>query len=474
MSEQQVAKAARVVNIGNGELPEGWAVTALGECIDILDSMRVPVNSKVREHRKGPVPYYGATGQVGWIDDYLFDEELLLIGEDGAPFLDNSKPIAYMVKGKSWVNNHAHVLRALTGLTSNCFLKHQLNRIDFSEFVTGSTRLKLNQGAMRRIPIALPPIAEQQRIVTKVEARLERVNKARERLARVPGILKRFRQSVLAAACSGQLTTDWREDAPDDWQWLILSELITAGPQNGLYKPRSAYGKGTAIVRISNFYDGVIQPWDTLDRLTISEAEANTYGLHESDILVNRVNSMPFLGKSGLVRGLDMPCVFESNMMRFTTDPRRIVPEYLIRYLSNGQGLAELRKNAKHAVNQASINQKDVGAVKVPVPPLLEQHEIVRRVSALFALADRIEQRLTAATTQTERITQSVLAKAFFGELVETEADLARHEGRDYELASVLLERIAAERQSASNGKPKRTTPARAKRPAKSKKATTQ
>ena len=99
----------------------------------------------------------------------------------------------------------------------------------------------------------------------------------------------------------------------------------------------------------------------------------------------------------------------------------------------------------------------------VALPPLTEQQEIVRRVTALFAVADRIEQRLTAATTQTERITQSVLAKAFSGELVETEADLARREGRDYESASMLLERIARERVAAGNGRPKR-----GKQPAKS------
>src|SRR5437762_9259028 len=83
----------------------------LGEVVDILDSRRIPVNSDERAKRVGDVPYYGATGQVGWIDDCIFDEELVLLGEDGAPFLDHTKPKAYMIRGKSWVNNHAHVLR---------------------------------------------------------------------------------------------------------------------------------------------------------------------------------------------------------------------------------------------------------------------------------------------------------------------------------------------------------------------------
>src|SRR5438128_1786576 len=88
-----------------------WPRRPLGEVVDILDSRRIPVNSKERAKRVGDVPYYGATGQVGWIDDYIFNEELVLLGEDGAPFLDQTKPKAYLIRGRSWVNNHAHVLR---------------------------------------------------------------------------------------------------------------------------------------------------------------------------------------------------------------------------------------------------------------------------------------------------------------------------------------------------------------------------
>ena len=107
------------------ELPEGWATATLRDLIDVLDNRRVPINSDERSKRLGDVPYFGATGQVGWIDDFLFDEEILLIGEDGAPFFDKSKPIAYIVDGKSWVNNHAHVLRANGDATSNLTVANQ-------------------------------------------------------------------------------------------------------------------------------------------------------------------------------------------------------------------------------------------------------------------------------------------------------------------------------------------------------------
>lgn len=208
-------------------LPDGWAYASLGDLADVLDHLRVPVNSEERQNRPGSIPYYGATGQVGWIDDYLFDEELVLLGEDGAPFLDKSKSIAYIVSGKAWVNNHAHVLRAVDGLTTNHFIKWALDATDFTDHVNGTTRLKLTQAAMRSSPTLLPPLAEQKRIVAKVEEVLARVNAARERLAKLPTILKRFRQSVLAAACSGRLTADWREqhggegDEPSRWVDVI-------------------------------------------------------------------------------------------------------------------------------------------------------------------------------------------------------------------------------------------------------------
>ncbi|MGH8633546.1 MAG: hypothetical protein ACRET7_05370 [Burkholderiales bacterium] len=111
----------------------------LAEVADILDSKRVPVNAKERETRLGSVPYFGATGQVGWIDKHIFNEELVLLGEDGAPFLEPNKPKAYVIRVKTWVNNHAHVLRARVVPTG--WLAHYLNSITYEGLVTGTTRL---------------------------------------------------------------------------------------------------------------------------------------------------------------------------------------------------------------------------------------------------------------------------------------------------------------------------------------------
>ena len=198
------------------ELPVHWTKTDLENCVEILDSERKPINSDEREERLAKknvkkYPYYGATGQVGWIDDFLFDEELLLLGEDAAPFFEQSKNVAYIISGKTWVNNHAHVLRAVYELTSNRYLCHYLNIFDYHDFVTGTTRLKLPQTPLKKIPIKLPPLPEQHRIVAKIEELFTKLDVAFDELKKAKAQIKRYRQSVLKHAFEGKLTEEWRK-----------------------------------------------------------------------------------------------------------------------------------------------------------------------------------------------------------------------------------------------------------------------
>ncbi|MYA55470.1 hypothetical protein F4X88_04160 [Candidatus Poribacteria bacterium] len=215
---------------GLSELPEGWEWTTLANCAEILDSQRIPINAKERETRISGkseselYPYYGATGRVGWIDDYLFDEELVLLGEDGAPFLDFLKDTAYLIRDKSWVNNHAHVLRAKSEVTSNQFLCHYLNTFDYHGYLTGTTRLKLNQSAMRKIPVPLPPLPEQKQVVSELERNLSVADEIevtiKSELERSEGL----RQSILKQAFSGKLVSQDPSDEPAS----VLLEKIRA------------------------------------------------------------------------------------------------------------------------------------------------------------------------------------------------------------------------------------------------------
>ena len=154
----------------SGKMPEGWIYCNLKDVANIQDNKRCPIKTEERNKRsKGKsilYPYYGATGIAGYIDDFLLDGKYILLGEDGAPFLDKYAKKAYETKGKIWVNNHVHILEPQINFS---YLLHYLNTVDYSYYVKGTTRLKLTQSDMSSIKVLLPPLSEQQRIATKIE-----------------------------------------------------------------------------------------------------------------------------------------------------------------------------------------------------------------------------------------------------------------------------------------------------------------
>lgn len=180
----------------------------LESIVEILDRHRVPVNRKEREERLGDVPYYGATGQVGWIDEFLFDEELVLLGEDGVSFLDPFAAKAYRISGKSWVNNHAHVLRADPEEVRADYLTHALNAFDYRGLVGGTTRLKLTQADMKKIRLPVPGIDRQLELVENLDAALQAAATAAVALESVGHREKQLRGSIRAAMVEGTLDVD--------------------------------------------------------------------------------------------------------------------------------------------------------------------------------------------------------------------------------------------------------------------------
>jgi type I restriction enzyme S subunit len=149
------------------------------DCVDILDSRRIPLNHIERGKNIGNIPYYGANGLVGFVNDFL-----VLLAEDGGNFLDRNRSIAYLINGKSWVNNHAHVLRGKTGILNNRFLCYYLNTVDYKKYVCGSTRLKLNQNAMLDIMIPRPSLSAQQKIVSTLDNQFAEINKIKNEVSR--------------------------------------------------------------------------------------------------------------------------------------------------------------------------------------------------------------------------------------------------------------------------------------------------
>jgi type I restriction enzyme, S subunit len=150
----------------NDELPKHWKVESIDNCCMILDSKRIPLNSYDREKIKGNIPYYGANGVQGYINKHLFDEDLILLAEDGGHFNEYmDRPIAYMITGKSWVNNHAHILKNKPGYDLK-WIFYSLVHKNILQYIQGTTRPKLNQSGLKKIKISIPPILEQKKFVS--------------------------------------------------------------------------------------------------------------------------------------------------------------------------------------------------------------------------------------------------------------------------------------------------------------------
>lgn len=212
---------ARGIKLGDSPQP----LNAHAEC---LDARRVPVNRKERDRRVGPVPYYGANGQVGWIDSHLFDEPLVLVVEDET-FVGREKPFAYRIDGKSWVNNHAHVLRPRPGVTAE-YLSLALSYYPFIPLTTGSTgRRKLTQAALMNAPLSVPSMDEQAEIVAEID---EALSVADAVATSAEANLKRsvrLRQAILKRAFDGRLVPQDPNDEPAE---VLLHRARTNGKPN--------------------------------------------------------------------------------------------------------------------------------------------------------------------------------------------------------------------------------------------------
>lgn len=219
------------------ELPCGWIWTRIGEVSTCLDSMRIPVNKEERKKRTGNIPYYGANGLVGYIDNYIFDEELILVVEDET-FIGREKPFSYMIKSKSWVNNHAHVLRSKINPE---YLNYQLAFYPFTPLTTGTTgRKKLTQEALINAPIRLCTLEEQAQIVQEIESRLSVCNKMEEVIEQSLIKAEALRQSILKKAFEGNLVPQDPDDEPaEKLLERIRAEKETHKPEGSITKRRT-------------------------------------------------------------------------------------------------------------------------------------------------------------------------------------------------------------------------------------------
>ena len=395
-------------------MPENWCWTFLtkgfAEC---KDSYRKPINATERAERIGDIPYYGATGQVGWIDDYLTNEELVLLGEDGAPFLDLLKDKAYIITGKAWVNNHAHILKSYFGHIGNLYLLNYLNIFSFTGYVNGTTRLKLTQSSMDTIPVPLPPIDEQQRIVNRIESLFSKLDEAKEKAQAVVDGFEDRKAAILHKAFTGELTEKWREENKESFRRTVSVKSICHSLKYGTASKSSQFGE-IAVIRMGNLQNGEIE-WANLV-YSNNEEDNKKYRLSVNDVLFNRTNSAEHVGKTSIYRG-ELPAIYAGYLIKLDYDHTIIKGDYL-NYLLNSPEAKEYCNQVKSdAVNQSNINAQKIGAFQIPLIGMDEQDEVVRIIHSVLEFEKQAKDSAEAVIDQIDTMKKSILARAFRGEL---------------------------------------------------------
>ena len=399
------------------KVPANWCWTYLKNVSDCLDNFRKPINANERNARLGDVPYYGATGQVGWIDDYLTNEELVLLGEDGAPFLDLLKNKAYLINGKAWVNNHAHILRSKFGTMGNRLLIEYLNSFDFTGFVTGTTRLKLTQASMNKIIIPLVPLAEQQRIVERIESLFAKLDEAKENMQNVLEGFETRKAAILHKAFTGELTAKWRKQhgvSMDTWEEKKLGDVTDILSSKRIYK-NEYVNEGIPFFRSSEIVDlyeyGYTEPKFFISKDRYDEINKK-YGVPEvGDLLVTSVGT---IGKTWIVD--ERKFYYKDGNITQVKKNSSINMKYLNYFICS----ENFKKQVSDTVAGTAYNALTIIKFKnilISIPTLPEQTEIVRIIDGLLAKEQQANELSENALAKIDLIKKAILARAFRGEL---------------------------------------------------------
>jgi type I restriction enzyme S subunit len=450
-------------------LPNGWIETSLNDLLIALESGSRPKGG-VRGISEG-IPSVGGEHlayeggfnfqNIKFVPKNFADamskgriqRNDILIVKDGATtgktsFVDKDFPYKNAV-----VNEHVFICRPSKELNPRFlfwYLWSQEGNKRILENFQGSAQGGINQTFTSNTTVPLAPLAEQHRIVTKLDVLLARVANCKNRLEKIPALLKNFRQSVLAAAVSGELTKQWKEELSEEKQeWKLkkaeeVCELITKGttPINGglLNEGEIPYLKVYNIVEQKIDFDYKPQ---FVTRET-HEKFLRRSRVYPGDVLMNIVG--PPLGKVAIVSNQYSEWNI-NQAIAFFRAKKEILPEFIFLILNGGTPIREIEREFRGTAGQSNISLEQCRNFDFPVPSIEEQKEIVRKVEELFHFADSIEARYQKAKAWFDKLPQAILAKAFRGELVE------QHEND--EPVSVLLEKIKKEKQNTN--KPKQT-----------------
>lgn len=344
---------------------EGWTYKKLGEVCEVLDSLRKPVTKKDRT--KGVYPYYGASGIQDYVDSYIFDGRYLLVGEDGAKWGASDKS-AYIIEGKSWVNNHAHIL---TISDDNCdtFIEYYLTFKDLSQYITGAIVPKLTQKSLVSIPIPIPPLSEQQSIVAELDKINELISLKKAQLSDLDSLA----QSIFYDMFGDPIVNEKGWEVKKLGDECVDMKYGTSRPasENGRYK----------YLRMGNITsDGHLDLLD-LKYIDIPDEEVEKCIVRHGDILFNRTNSYELIGKTCMFDMLE-PMIIAGYIIRVRLS-NNLHPRYVSIMFNLPSFKKLLRSKAKGAVNQANINSKELASIRISLPPLSLQQEFAKRIELI-------------------------------------------------------------------------------------------
>lgn len=391
---------------------------------------------------------------AGMISDYSYEEQEWCKAKKGhTQFADGD--IAFAKISPCFENRKSMILNSLPngiggGTTELVILRNNKisQRYTFwivsdERFIRGGVQTysgtvgqqRINMDYVRTYPFPLPPLAEQQRIVERIEELFAKLDEAKEKLQEVIDSFAVRKAAILHKAFTGELTKKWREDngvSDDSWEERSIKEICKS-LKYGTAKKSIEHGD-VVVLRMGNLQNGEID-WMNL-AYTSDKDDIEKYLLKPGDVLFNRTNSPDLVGKTSIYRG-EIPAIYAGYLIKLDYDKKIIVGDYFNYYLNSPKAKEYYMQVKTDGVSQSNINAKKIGEFKVPLPTLPEQHEIVRRIDSLLARERKAQQAASEALTNIELMKKAILARAFRGELGTNRAE--------EESALVLLKEVLQE-----------------------------
>ena len=387
------------------EIPESWCWTTIDELLINRDSERVPLSSTIRKKQVNKVyDYYGAAGVIDKVEGYLFNEKLLLIGEDGANLLSRSKNNAFFADGKYWVNNHAHVLDCCYKSILT-YVAYLINSISLEPFVTGTAQPKLSQDNLNKIPIALPPIKEQARIVAGIEKWVGFIDEIEAGKIELESYIKQTKSNILDLAISGKLVPQ----DPDDEPAIELLKRINPGfescdnshyenlPQGwtivGLHSVAEIITGSTPSKLNAEYYNGDVPFYKPNDLDQGRHVRCASEHLSQQGKSISRsipCNSIAVccigsIGKCGFIEKEGV-----TNQQINTIMPNDAIFPLYMYYFCNSSTFIDELKSLSSAVTISIVNKSKLSTIQIPLPPIAEQKRIISVIEKLFSHLDMI------------------------------------------------------------------------------------